>query len=122
MLSINHIADIVERKSKGEESDTKEYFKRYSDYFDALNRGQLCEPGDNVTQWTIFCFILFTQLSEDLCRTFVVNQFVDVAEKYCLTITVPQCRVLANILLNNYSVLKTPASTKEARLKELKLE
>ena len=122
MLSIIYIAGCIEKKARGEESDTKEYFKRYSSYFDALNRGQLCEPGDNVTQWTIFCFILFKQLSEDFFRTFVVKQFKDVAEKYCFTITKPQCRVLANILLNNYSVLKTPASTKAACLKELKFE
>ena len=122
MLSLIYIAGCVERKHQGETADTTEYYERHSAYLDALDRGELCVPGDNIAQWTIYCFVLFIQFSEDLCRKFVIAQFTDIAEKYCFDVTPSQCRVLANIFMNNYSILKSPDSTKEARLKELKLE
>ena len=122
MLSLIYIAGCVEKKHQRETTDTTEYYERHSAYLDALDRGQLCVPGDNIAQWTIYCFVLFTQFSEDLCRKFVIAQFTDIAEKYCFDVTPSQCRVLANIFMNNYSILKSPDSTKEARLKELKLE
>ena len=121
MLSIVYMAGCIEKKHKCDTPDTHLYFETYSSYFDALNRGQLTVAGDNIVQWSVFCFILFTQLSRDICRSFLINQFHDVAIKYGFSVTTAQCRVLANILMNNYSLLNTPASSKEAQLKELKL-
>ena len=116
------LLDVWRESIKGKLLIQQSTIERHSAYLDALDRGELCVPGDNIAQWTIYCFVLFIQFSEDLCRKFVIAHFTDIAEKYCFDVTPSQCRVLANIFMNNYSILKSPDSTKEARLKELKLE
>ena len=51
----------------------------------------------------------------------MAQQFNFIASKYEFRINRRQCRALANILLKNYSVFITPRSSKEVKLKELKL-
>ena len=102
------------------------YYKKYTDYFGAVNRGELTVPTDTTVQWTVFCSIYFTNSIENtinvnLCGKFLEEQFNFIASKYELQINRRQCRALANILLKNYSVFLTPRSSKEVKLKELKL-
>ena len=106
LLSLVYIAGYVEKSDKSEVDDTKYYYAKFLEYFDSLNRGGLHIPTDNVVQWTIFCFILFGQMSNEICRTFLMEQFVFISKKYQLTITKKQCRVLANIFLKNYDTTK----------------
>ena len=56
--------------------DTTYYYEKYGNYLNALNRGGLTVPSDNFVQWTIFSYILFTQLSGEFCRTFLTNSKV----------------------------------------------
>ena len=46
------------------EEDTFIYYLKYSEYFNALNRGELTIPTDTTVQWTIFCFIFFVNSIE----------------------------------------------------------
>ena len=122
MLSLIYIAGKIEVKAKTETEDTFLYYEKYSAYLDALNRGNLCVPSDNVVQWTTLCYIFFTECSTgEVCRSFLKKQFQEIARKYELQVTEKQCHVQANIWMNNFSIAKTPRSSKEIKLKELKL-
>ena len=129
MLSLVYIAGYVERYHEDDEEtedDTFIYYQKYSEYFDALNRGELTYPTDTTVQWTIFCFIFFASsiestVNSNLCGKFLEKQFDFIASKYELKINKRQCRALANIFLKKYSVFITPRSSKEVKLKELKL-
>ena len=129
MLSLVYIAGYIERycdEEEDDEDDTTMYYQKYSDYFDALNRGELITPTDTTVQWTVFCSIFFADSIENtinvnLCGKFLEEQFNFIASKYEFRINRRQCRALANILLKNYSVFITPRSSKEVKLKELKL-
>ena len=122
LLSLVYISGYVQKGDKGVHfDDTNIYYNKYGDYIDALNRGGLKVPSDTVVQWAIFCFILFTQLSGTYCRTFLVEQFLTVSQKFAFSITTKQCRILANIFLKNYCSLLSPRSNKEPQQKKLKL-
>ena len=63
MLSLICIAGYMERNKDDEEmEDTTDYYQRYPEYFDALNRGSLKIPKDHCAQWVAFSYIFFTQL------------------------------------------------------------
>ena len=135
LLSLVYIAGYVQRyvdddvddvDDEETEDDTYIYYHRYSEYFDALDRGELTYPTDTTVQWTIFCFIFFASsiestVNSNLCGKFLEKQFDFIASKYELKINKRQCRALANIFLKKYSVFITPRSSKEVKLKELKL-
>ena len=125
MLSIVYISGYIERYSDSEEDDTMLYYNKFSEYFDALDRGGLRKPTDSAVQWTIFCFIFFTHAIENskvaLCGKFLAEQFAEISSRYQLKINKRQCRALANVLLKNYAAMQTPRSSKEVKLKELKL-
>ena len=87
--------------------DTTFYYNQFADYFDALNRGGLQIPNDNLVQWAIFCLIVFEQLSDEICRIFLSEQFLYISQKYKFSISIQQCRILANIFLKNYSLMVT---------------
>ena len=100
------------------------YYNKYPEYFDALNRGNLTKPCDSLVQFTLFTFILVAQMverSRDMCGKFLSDQFSKIAEKFEFRVSRLQCHSLANTWLKNYSVMTTPRSSKEVKLKELKL-
>ena len=72
-------------------------------------------------QWFIFCLVLFEQLSVEFCRTFLMNQFLSVSQKFQLGIDDRHCRTLANMFLKNLAIIKSPRCSKESRQKLLKL-
>ena len=125
MLSIVYISGYIERYSDSEEDDTMLYYDKFSEYFAALDRGGLRKPTDSVVQWTTFCFIFFTHAIENskvtLCGKFLAEQFSEISSRYQLMINKRQYRALAYVLLKNYAVMQTPRSSKEVKLKELKL-
>ena len=78
MLSIVYIAGYIELHSENRADDTMFYYQKYSDYFDALDRGSLKKPSDSVVQWTVYCYIFFTQMmdrSRDVCGTLKFASF-----------------------------------------------
>ena len=127
MLSLVYIAGYIEKIGDTDTNgdDTYFYYEKYSEYFDALDRGNLTKPRDAVVQWTVFCLIFFVQLidrSSKVCGKFLAMQFGTIASKFSFHINEKQSRSLANTWLKNYAVMSTPRSAKEARLKEIKLD
>ena len=49
------------------------------DFINVLNLGGLTFPPDSCVQWIIFCYMLFTQLTDDFCRSFLNKQFDSIA-------------------------------------------
>ena len=121
LLSIVYIAGYVQRKNGYDYTDTKFYYIKCGAYIDDLNRGGLVIPFDNIVQWCIFCFILFEQLSEEFCQSFLMKQFLSVSEKFQFGIDERHCRTLANIFLKNLAIIKSPRCSKESRQKVIKL-
>ena len=62
LISLIYIAGYIQKCDKTVE-DTTFYYTQSADFFEALNRGGLQIPNNNLVQWTIFCLILFEQLS-----------------------------------------------------------
>ena len=83
----------------------------------SLIDGGLAVPSDSFVQWTIFSFILFTQLSGTHCQTFLMKQFESLVIKHNLDIVQKHCKILANSFTRNVSLSKTLRSTKESRQK-----
>ena len=118
--SLLYIAGYVQ-KDASEIDDTIQYYENYGDFINVLNRGGLTISLDSCVQWIIFCYILFTQLTDDFCQSFLTNQFESIAMKYTLQIQRKHGKKLANTFTKNYSVFKTLRSTKECIQKVLKL-
>ena len=119
LSSLVYIVGYVQ-KGSNDIDDTTYYYEKYGNYLNALNRGCLTVPSDNCVQWTIFSYILFTQLSGKFCRTFLIKQFQSLAIKHNLEIAQHR-KILADIFTKNHSLLKTPRSKKESSQKVLKL-
>lgn len=70
------------------------------------------------------CYVFFTQIMDrpsDICLKFLCTQFSQIAETYGFPVTEQKSRMMGNILLKNLSIMMTPNSSKETKLKELKL-
>ena len=117
--SLVHFAGYVQ-KVTSEIDDTTHCYEDYGDFINVLNRGGLTISSESCAQWIIFCYILFTQLTDDFCQLFLTKQFESIAMKYTLQIQQKHGKRLANIFTKNYSALKTPRSTKECNQKVLK--
>ena len=118
LLSIIYIAGYIQKKNGYEYDDTVFYYQKFGSYFDSLDRGGLCTMlySGHCSALSYFC-----QFSEQLCRTFLVKQFLFISEKFNFGLTENHSRTLSNILLKNYSILRSPGSSKETQLKILKL-
>ena len=103
------------------DNDTMYYYDKFGKYLDQLNRGAVVLPQDHLVQWCIYCFVLFTQIGEWVCRTFLINLFTSISEKWHFNISLKNSRILSNIFLKNYLLFCSPRSSKEASLKLLKL-
>ena len=67
--SIIHIADYVIRKTNTtHEEDTYDYFQKYDEYTESLNRGGLSTPSDNACQCTGFGTIMFEFIKKKVCE------------------------------------------------------
>lgn len=122
MASLVFIGGYIQRKAGSfYEFDTMIYFDNYGLYLNTLDRGKLTKPHDTLMQWTIFCFILFTEISDVVCRKNIMKKFEAISEKYNFEASDKHNRTIANILINNKVHLLSPRSHKEASLKALKL-
>lgn len=125
-IALVYIAGYVTRKdgdmSEEELFDTTTfYFDKFGDFTDKIDRGGLRIPTDLAVQWSIFCFIIFQSIKESVCRNSLSGIFADISIYYGFRMQPQHCRILANIFLNNYCHLSTPNSSKETKLKVLKL-
>ena len=117
-----YIAGYVEHKNGCKnDDDTKFYHGKYGLYLDELNRGKLCIPHDGTVQWSLFCFILFSSIERDMCRTFLIQSFQLIADKYNFSIDKGHCQTLANIFMKNMALFNTPRCSSETKLKAIKL-
>ena len=117
-----YVAGYIQRKCGYDDPcDTKYYYDSYGYFIDSMNRGGLLIPYDGLVQWSLFCFIIFNSFTGDVCRSFMVNVFLHVATKYNFYVEEKHCRTLSNIFLKNFSIMNTPGSSKETKLKVLKL-
>ena len=118
-----YIAGYVQKQDVSEFHDcaTYDYYDRFGDYFNEVNRGGLTIPSDHSVQWVFNCYMLFLNLSkENICRKSLSDYFVKLADNYEMPVKISQVRSLANIFLNNYCKQETPRSNKEVGQKALK--
>ena len=125
-MSLVHIAGYVTRHdSEPTEEDllntTTFYHQKYGDYTDTLDRGWLNIPTDNACQWTFFAYLMFNAVKNHVCRKSLSAIFMEVSKSFGFDMTTVHARVLSNILFNNHCKLMNPRSTKETKLKVLKL-
>lgn len=90
-------------------NDTHIYVDEYGAYLKELNRGGLAFPGDSVRQWVSYSYIMFYEINGSC------NALMMIIDKK------QHGRILSNILLNNHCHLYFPRSSKEPKLKLLKL-
>lgn len=122
IMGLLYVSGYIQRKCGYDDPfDTKYYYDTYGDFIDSMNRGGLLIPFDGLVQWSLFCFIVFSSFTDDVCRNVMVNAFMHVGTKYNFYVEKKHCRTLSNILLKNFSILNTPGSSKETKLKVLKL-
>lgn len=122
LASLVFIGGYIQKKAGPiYENDTMIYYDNYGSYLNSVDRGKLTKPYDTLMQWTVFCFILFIEVSQFDCRTNLMKKFEVVSEKYNFETKEKHCRILSNILLNNKVHLLTPRSNKEIGMKALKL-
>ena len=125
-MSLVHIAGYVTRKDPAldEEqllNETTFYYQKYGDFTDSLDRGGLNVPTDSTCQWAFFCYVMFNQVKDTVCRTSLTNLFMVVSTMYTFNMTRNHGRILSNIFFKNHCVQNTPRSTKEAKQKVIKL-
>ena len=120
-MALIDIAGYVIRNSESEYNDTTNYMLQYGDYLNEVNRGGLAIPGDSVCQWSIFCYILFHEIANKVCRKSLCNSLMMISEYYTLNIEKRHGIIMSSILLKNHCILFTPRSSKESKQKILKL-
>ena len=73
-------------------------------------------------QWVIFSYILLHDVASDVCRTSLINVLMIISDFCGLShIERRHGKTLSNILLNNLCNMYTPRSSKEPKLKIIKL-
>lgn len=120
-MCLVYIAGYVSREDPPCE-DTSFCFDQFGEYVREINRGGLNFPGDNICHWIFYSYILFHHLYTFVCRVSLSKCFLMVSDFYGFTnVSKKHSRILANIFFNNYCHLYTPRSSKEPKLKVLKL-
>ena len=89
VAAILYIAGYLQKQADQiRDNDTMYYYDKFGKCLDQLNKGALVMPQDHLVQWYIYCFVLFTQIGERVCRTFfdkfVYIYFQKIAFKYFL--------------------------------------
>ena len=125
-MSLVHMAGYVTRKDpeKSEEelfTTTTFYYQKYGKFTESLDRGGLNIPTDNACQWTFFCFVMFQCVKDKVCRKSLANIFMIINDMHTFNMERRHGIILANIFFKNYAIELTPRSTKEPKLKVLKL-
>ena len=114
-----YIAGYMVRKDESKDG-TFIYFEKFRDFTEELSRGGLAKPNDTSRQFVFFSYILFREIMH-VCRKSLCNALMVIADIYSLNVEKNHGYILSNILLNNYTHMFTPRSSKEASQKVLKL-
>ena len=80
-----HISGYVQKKHNVEsEHDTFEYFDKYGNYTDHLNRGGLTKPNDSTVQWVFMAYYFFVSLENkfECCRKSLGRYLIDLADSH----------------------------------------
>ena len=104
-----------------EDGETKFYYETYGKYTQELNRGGLNIPPDRICQWSIFCYILFNVVKNNVCRKSMCNLCMLISEHYDFCMERRHGNILSNIFFKNYCLEETTRSGKEPALIVLKL-
>ena len=87
VAAILYIAGYLQKQAgQTYDNDTMYYYDKFGKYLDQLNRGALVLTQDHLVQWCIYCFVLFTQIGERVCCTFLINLFISISEKASLKV------------------------------------
>ena len=120
-MALMYIAGYVARHDN-DVDDTMDCMEKYGEYLREINRGGLKLPGDTVSYWVFYSYIMFLHLKNSVCRVSLCNIMMIISDFYCLeNIERKHGQILGNIFFNNYSNLFTPRSSKESKMKVIKL-
>ena len=125
-MSLVHIAGYVTRKDAEMTEEellgtTTFYYQKFGKYTDTLDRGWLNVPTDNACQWTFLSYLMFNAVKNHVCRKSLSAIFMDISTSFGFGMMSHHARILSNIFFNNHCKLMNPRSTKETKLKLLKL-
>ena len=112
---------VIRRDQESEAEDSHNYFEKYGNYSELLNRGGLSTPGDRTCQWTIFSFIMSEMIKHKVCRTSLSRVLNEISDVYGFEVPHTHSRVLANIFINNHCKVSSPLQGKEYKQKIIKL-
>ena len=59
----------IRRERESDAENSHNYFEKYRNDSEVLNRGGLSTPGDKACKWLIFSFIIFEMIKHKVCRT-----------------------------------------------------
>ena len=121
-----YIAGCITRNDSGSSeekllNETTFYHQKYGQYLDGMDRDGLNIPTDNTCQRSIFCFMLFNAVKENVCRKSFCNLCMMVSEYYDFDVEKRHGVILSNILFKNLGKVTSPRLVKEPALKVLKL-
>ena len=97
------------------------YTKKYGDFTDRLDRGQLNIPHDRASQWTIFCFIVFNDIKANVCRSSMAKICSMISDHYEFGMMPLHSRIISNIFIKNFCRESTPRASQEPKQKVIKL-
>ena len=125
-MSLVHIAGYATRNDPAP-SDiemldvTTFYAKKYGDFTDRLDRGQLNIPHDRASQWTIFCFIVSNDIKANVCRSSMAKICSMISDHYKFGMVPLHSRIISNIFIKNFCRESTPRASQEPKQKVIKL-
>ena len=108
-----YMAGYIARNDSGSSeekllNETTFYHRKYGQYLDAMDRGELNIPTDDTRQRSIFCFILFNAVKEKICRKSFCNLRMMVSEYCDFDMEKRHGIILWNILLKNLAKVPSP--------------
>ena len=91
MINAGHVTRSDEYSDEELFNLEMSYYEKYEALTQSLDRGGLKVPADNACQWTLFCFIMFVVVKDEVCRESLLNLFLLVAETYSFQMVKKTC-------------------------------
>jgi hypothetical protein len=109
------------------ELDTYFEYNEHSAFFNIVNRGDLTVPTDSFVYLEYYSYIAFSVLTESEvpCFSKTVGYCKAICSSYKLlpdSRRALACKIIANIMMNNFTSLTTPLVCKEPHIKLAKLD
>ena len=110
MMSLMYIAGYVQKKKTNGESEDDTYFysHEYEIYLKNLDRNGLTYLTDRMVQWVVFRFVFFKNITDKVCRRFLISNFSLIAVKHKLHAAIVHRRVLTNIFFKYTAAFISP--------------